>query len=178
MKNGLSNVEKDFFETGVRTYVDVDDAMTEFHRLVQHKCGTAASKRLDELNRVCGMHWTVKELHEYFEKTVDHHYLGKQFEVKGLGKICFCLRISREDDGRPFDAFVFLSRIRRDLATGLWERSEESTAVTWKGRNNLGFGQPLPEGKIPDFEAYLGQAVTDFLAFINESGGLQKYLSS
>jgi hypothetical protein len=176
MKNEVLDGEREFFVTGVRTYLGIDDAMTEFRRLVQHKCRTVASRRLDELNQACGMHWTVKELNDYLEKTNTHHFLGKQMEVKGLGGLYFCLRLSREDEGRPFDAFVFLYRIRRDLASGLWDRSGASASATWKGKNNLGFGQPLPEDKIPDFEEYLDHAVTDFLAFINDSGGLRKYL--
>jgi hypothetical protein len=177
MNNELLDEETEFFVTGVRSYLGVDDAMTEFRRLVQHKCKNVASRRLDELNQACGMHWTVKELNDYAEKGDDHHYLGKQMEVKGLGGLYFCLRLSREDDGRPFDAFVFLYRVRRDIATGLWDRSSTRASVTWKGRNNLGFGGPLPEDKIQDFEAYLDQALTDFLDFVKDSGGLGKYLS-
>ena len=97
-------------------------------------------------------------------------------EVKGLGGLYFCLGLSREDDSRPFDAFVFLYRIRRELATSLWDQAAASASVTWKGRRNFGFKRPLPEDKIPDFEDYLDQAAADFIAFIKESGGLGKYV--
>ena len=178
MNNGLSDVEREFFVTGVRTYVDVDDAMTEFRSLVQQQCKPVVISRLAEVNQACGMHWTVNDLNDYSQKTDEHQFIGKQMEVKGLGGLYFCLGLSREDDSRPFGAFVFLYRIRRDLATGLWEQADASASVTWKGRRNFGFKRPLPEDKIPDFEDYLDQAVTDFLAFINESGGLGKYLLS
>jgi hypothetical protein len=177
MNNDGLDREREFFVTGVKTYVDVDDAITEFRRLVQHKCRTVVSRRLDEVNQACGIGWTADKLDDYSQKTDDHHYIGKRIEVKGLGGLYFCLRLSSEGNSRPFDAFVFLYRIRRDLATGLWDRSGASASVTWKGRNNLGFGRPVPEDKIPHFEDYLDQAVTDFLAFINESGGLRKHLA-
>ena len=178
MKNEVLDGEREFFVTGVRTYFDVDDAMAEFRSLVQQKCRSVVGERLAELNQACGMHWTIDGLNDYLQRTGEHHYIGKQMEVKGLGGLYFCLRLSRKDDSKPFYAYVFLYRTRRDVATGLWDRSGASASVPWKGRNNLGFGRPLPEDKIPDFEDYLDQAVTDFLAFINDSGGLEKYLSS
>jgi hypothetical protein len=177
MNNEILNGEKDFFVMGVTTYPGVDDAMTEFRRLVEHKCWTVASRRLDELNQTCGMHWTVKHLNNYLQKTDEDHFIGKQMEVKGFGGIYFCLRISRKESNGPVGATVFLYRTRRDLAIDLWDRAGTSASVTWKGRNNLGFSRPLPQDKIPDFEDYLDQAVTDFLAFINDGGGLHKYLS-
>jgi hypothetical protein len=175
-KVGLEK-ETEFFVTGVRTYVDADDAMTEFRRMAQHKCWTVASRRLGDINKALDMRLTPADLHDYDQKTDDHHYIGKQAEVKGLGGLYFCLRLSREDKGSNFDAFVFLYRKRRDIAESLWKRSRALEAVTWKGRNNLGFGQTLPENKIPKFDNYLDGAVTDFLAFINESGGLKKHLA-
>jgi hypothetical protein len=170
------NREKEFFVTGVKTYVEVDDAMAEFRRLVQQQCKAVAVSRLAELNRTCGMHWTVNDLNDYLQKD-KHHFIGKQMEVKELGGLYFCLRLSREDDSNLFYAYVFLYRRHRDLATGLWERSGESASVTWKGRNNIGFARNLPEDRIPLFEDHLNDAVTDFVAFINESGGLRKYLA-
>jgi hypothetical protein len=178
MNNEILDGEKQFFVTGVKTYLEADDAMTEFRRLVQHKCRTATSKRLDELNQACGKHWTVKELGDYFEKNDKNHYVGKRMEVKEFGGLYLCLRLSREDASRPFDAFVYLYRIRKDVANGLWEdRSGASAPVTYKSSHSLGFGRPLPEDKISDFGDYLDQAITDFLAFINDRGGLQKYLA-
>ena len=177
MNNDGSDREREFFVTGVKTYFEVDDAMAEFRRLVQQQCKTVVISRLAEVNQACGMHWTVNDLNDYLERTGEHHYIGKKIEVKGLGGLYFCLRLSREDEGKPFYAYVFLYRTRRDLATGLWDRSGAITSVPWKGRNNIGFGGPLPEDKIPDFEDYLDQAVTGFLAFINESGGLRKHLA-
>jgi hypothetical protein len=173
MNNEILDGEKQFFVTGIKTYLEADDAMTEFRRLVQHKCRTAASKRLDELNQACGKHWTVNDLKEYFEPNENNHHIGEQVELKGFGGIYFCLRLSRVDESRPLAAFVFLYRARRDLAIDLWARASGSVL----GKNHLNFAQPFPEDKIPDFEGYLDRAVTDFLAFINGGGGLQKYLT-
>jgi hypothetical protein len=177
MNNDGSDREREFFVTGVKKYFEVDDAMAEFRRLVQQQCKTVVISRLAEVNQACDMRWTVDDLNDYSEKTDQHRFIGKQVEVKGLGGLYFCLRLSREDDSEPFYAHVFLYRIRRNLATGLWDRSGTNASVTWKGRNNIGFGRRLPEDKIPHFEDYLNGAVTDFLAFINESGGIRKHLA-
>jgi hypothetical protein len=174
MSNEILDGERGFFVTGVNTYLEVDDAMSEFRRLVQHKCRTAASQRLDELNQACGMHWTVNDLNDYFEANTNNHHIGKQVELKGLGGLYFCLRLSRIDKSRPLAAFVFLYRLRRDLAADLWGQASGSVL----GKNHLNFAQPFPEDKVLDFEGYLDRAVTDFLAFIKGSGGLQKYLGS
>jgi hypothetical protein len=176
-KDGLDR-EREFFVTGVKTYVDADDAISEFRHMVQHKCWTVACGRLEEVNEACGMHLTPTDLHDYVQKTDDHHYVGKQADVKGLGGIYFCLRLSRGDHGSRFDAFAFLYRTHRNLATSLWDRAGRSASATWKGRRNLGFSRPLPEDKIPDFEDRLDEAVTDFLAFINKNGGLKKNLAA
>ncbi len=104
MKNEIVDGEKQFFETGVKTYLAADDAMTEFRRLVQHKCKTAASRRLDELNQACGMHWAVSDLNDYLEPNGNNHHIGEQVELKGLGGLYFCLRLSRIDESRPLAA--------------------------------------------------------------------------
>lgn len=179
MNNDGLDREGEFFVTGVNTYLDVDDAITEFRRLVEHKCRSVVSARLGEINEACGgVHWTVGDLNDYFEKANDFHYIGKQIEVKELGKLYFCLRLSREIDSSPIDAFLYLFRKQRDLATDLWKCAGASASVTYKGRNNLGFGRPIPKDKIQDFEDYLDKAVTAFLDFINECGGLKKYLAT
>jgi hypothetical protein len=144
--------------------------------MVQHKCWTVVSGRLGEINEACGVHLAPTDLHDYVQKMDEHHFIGKQAEAKGLGGWYFCLGLSREDASKRF-AYVFLYRKSRDLATDLWARSAASTLLTWKGRNNLGSARSLPEDGIPDFEGRLDEAITDFLAFINESGGLKKHLA-
>jgi hypothetical protein len=178
MNNGLSDREKEFFVTGVKTYVDVDDAMTEFRRLVQHQCRIVVSRGLDGVNQACGMHWTAKNLKDYSQKTNDNHYLGNQLEVKGLGGLYFCLRLYRKEDSKLFVASVFLYRLRVSLADDLWGCSNavHSDISYTRTNNNLIFERRFLEDNIADFGEYLGQAITDFNAFISKSGGLEKYL--
>jgi len=178
MNNFGSDREREFFVTGVKTYLEVDDAMTEFRRLVQQKCRDVIAKRLPELNQVCGIDWNVNDLGDYSEKSSDYQYLGKKIDVKGLGGIYFCLRLSAEDEGSPYHAFVFLYRIRKDLAPVLWGRSKVDASVHWKGGNNIGFRQSVPADKVEVFEESLDQALTHFLAFIKESGGIRRHLTA
>jgi len=174
MNNEVLDREREFLVTGVKTYLEADDAMTEFRRLVQHKCRTATNKRLSELNKACGTDWTANDLNDYFEdEKGKHHHIGLQVKLKGLGGLYFCLRLSRVDESRPLAAFVFLYRLRTSLAADLWKRASGSVP----GRNHLRFARPFPEVEILKFEGYLGKAIADFIAFINKSGGLKKYLA-
>jgi hypothetical protein len=177
MNNDLSDKEMEFFVSGVKTYVDVDDAMVEFRRLVRQQCKTIVSVRLDEINQACGMHWKAIDLNDYSQKTNDDHYFGKQVEVKGLGGIYFCLRLSRKDDRKLF-ASVFLYRPRAILATGLWDQpmTVPSDNPYIRTNNNIILERHILEDKIPEFGEYLNQAITDFIIFIRDSGGLNKYL--
>jgi hypothetical protein len=178
MNNGLSDRERDFFVTGAKTYVDVDDAMAEFRRLVQQQCRTIVRARLGEVNQACGMHWMANDLNDYSQKTSDDLYVGNQVEVEGLGGLYFCLRLSRKDDGKLF-ASVFLYRLRASLAVGLWDRSTTapSDMSYVRTKNNLILERPLPGDKVRDFADYLDQAITAFIAFMSDSGGLRKYLA-
>jgi len=90
MSKSGSDGGREFFVTGVGTYVEVDDAMTEFRSLVQQKCRTVVRGRLEEINQACGMHWRANDLNDYLQKTNDHLFLGEQLEVKGLGGLYFC----------------------------------------------------------------------------------------
>jgi hypothetical protein len=168
--------EREFFATGVRTYVEVDDAMTEFRSLVQKKCRAVVNGRLEEINQACDMRWRTNDLNDYLQKTNDHLFVGAMLEVKGLGGLYFCLRFSRKDEGERSDASAFLYRLRRDLADGLFDRFA-STSETSYNRSNIVFLQRFSGDNTPDFENCLGRAIPDFLAFINESGGLKKYLA-
>jgi hypothetical protein len=178
MNNEILESEQQFFVEGVKTYFDVDDAMTEFRRLVQHKCTAVASKRLAEINQACGLSRKDKDLSDYLERFDQYHYLGKKVDVRGFGGIYFCLRFSRAIEGGPLSAYVYLYRSQRDRANSLWEGSNVDARVTHKSNHTLGFGRTLSEDDILNFENHLDQAITDFLAFIRDRGGLQKYLSS
>jgi hypothetical protein len=175
MSKSGSDGGREFFVTGVGTYVEVDDAMTEFRSLVQQKCRTVVRGRLEEINQACGMHWRANDLNDYLQKTNDHLFLGEQLEVKGLGGLYFCLRLSRKDVGGRFGASAFLYRMRRDLATSLWDRFASISEVSYN-RSNIVFVQHFSEENILDFENYLEKAITDLIAFISDSGGLEKYL--
>lgn len=178
MNNELLEGEQQFFVEGVKTYFDVDDAMNEFRRLVQHKCRAVASKRLEEINQACGISCKDKDLSDYVERFDQHRYLGKKVDVAGLGGIYFSLRFSRANDGGPLSAYVYLYRSQRDRAISLWESPNMDARVTHKSNHTLGFGRPLPEDEILNFEIHLDLTITDFLAFIKDRGGLQKYLGS
>jgi hypothetical protein len=175
MKNEGSDRKREFLITGARTYVDVDDAMMEFRRLVQDQCRKVVSVRLDEVSRACGIDWKPNEIRNYIERTAYYFNFGKQLAVEKLGGLYFCLRLPREHDRGSFRASVFLYRQNQNLASELWGRLNSTSDNSYSGPNNLFFERRISGDNIPDFGEYLDQAITDFNAFINVTGGLKEY---
>ena len=175
MNNEESDRKREFLITGARTYVDIDDVMTEFRRLVQDQCRKVVCERLDEISRACSLDWKPNSIKNYVERTADYFNIGKQLAVERLGGLYFCLRLPREDDKGLFRASVFLYRQNQNLASELWGRLSSISDTSYSGPYNLFFEQRLSDDKIPDFGKYLDQAITDFNGFINDSGGLRKH---
>ena len=177
MSNKESDNEGEFLVAGAKTYLDVDDAMEQFRRLVQDHCTAMLSKRIDEVNRICKMDWTPNDLKDYKWRQPDSFHIGKHFAIENFGGLYICLELNREKDGMDYATVVYLWRQRRDLARDLWDRlhSAPSDGQYCEG-NSLIFQRPLSEDKIPSFLEYLNLTLNDFIAFIEGSGGLKKYL--
>lgn len=177
MNNSGADLERDFFVTGARTYLDVDDAMTEFRRFVRNHCRVVASKRLGEINRACEMEWTANDLKDYSWRQPDCFHVGKQIAVENLGGIYFCLEMYRENDSVASGTLVYLYRRRADLAIALWDRLDSTASDTaYCEGNSLIFKRLLSEDEIPDFPEHLNRTVDAFIAFIVSCGGLTKHL--
>jgi hypothetical protein len=175
-----SDKEREFFVTGARTYLDVADAMAEFRRQVQDQCSIVVSRRLDEINRACEMDWTRNALKDYIWPQSDCFHVGNKILVKELGNqggLYFCLELLRRDDNVVCAALVVLYRERGSLAVDLWVRLRGVRSDTaYSTGNDLIFTRRLSEDKISSFQEYLNRAIDDFIAFINSSGGLKRYL--
>ncbi len=177
MSDNGSDKATEFFVTGTKTYLDVDDAMAEFRRLVRDQCRVVASKRLDEINRACEMKWTVNDLKDYSWRQTDCFHVGKQIAVENLGGLYFCLELNREDDATICGALVYLWRQRAALAGDLWDRlSNAASDTAYPEGNNLVFERLLSESDGPNFREHLNRAIDDFIAFVSGGGGLKKYL--
>uniref|UniRef100_E6PWY7 PD-(D/E)XK nuclease superfamily protein n=1 Tax=mine drainage metagenome TaxID=410659 RepID=E6PWY7_9ZZZZ len=175
MNNEKSDKKKDFLIKGARTYIDVDDAMTEFRRLVQDQCLEVVKKRLDDLNYACGMDWKQYQVKNYLERKDDYFYCGKQLAVGGLGGVYFCLRIKRDGNNVLSLASVFLYRKNRNLASELWHNFTPTSGTSCSGHYNLFFERHMLAENIPDFAIHLDEAINDFNEFIHNNGGLKKY---
>lgn len=189
MSDGGSDKRMEFFVTGAKTYLDVDDAMAEFRRLVQDQCSNNVRQKLGEINQACEMNWRTSDLKDYVWHPPDRIHLGKKILVENLGRpeggLYFGLELARKEGQAIYAALVYLYRERKDLAVDLWTRlpraasdcaySQGSDWAYGEGKN-LVFTRRLSEDMLPDFSKYLDQRIDSFIAFISGGGGLKKYL--
>jgi|SRR5450432_127155 len=123
MSRKRSEPELEFFLTGAKTYLDVEDAVAEFQRQVQERCGEVAGSRLKDIAHVCDQEWVAEQLKDYTEKDNVSRSLGKWVAVEGLGRLAFYFKAYRDDGEVAFGPGVWLSRKRTDLAQDLWSRA-------------------------------------------------------
>jgi len=123
-----SEAELEFFLTGAQTYLDVEDAVEEFRRQVQERCGEVAQLRLADIAQACDQEWAVEQLKDYAEKADVSRYLGKWVAVEGLGRLTFFFGVYRDDGKLAFVTGVWLSRKRTELAPDLWSPRERGSA--------------------------------------------------
>src|ERR1700730_11151695 len=57
-----SDDENEFFLTGAKTYLDVEDAVEEFRRQVQERCGEVVESRLTDICHACDQEWVAEQL--------------------------------------------------------------------------------------------------------------------
>jgi hypothetical protein len=181
MSDNRSDKEREFFVTGAKTYLDVDEAMAQFRRTIQDQITTLVNGRLDEINRACEMDWNPNDLGDYTPRKPDCFQVGKQLTVKNIGGLyCgglyFYFRIGRETGTLVYTTVVDLYRLRTNLAVDLWKHAADSNTASCKG-TDIWFEQRVPsEYESPDFLKYLGRALDEFILFIGDSGGLKKHL--
>lgn len=176
MSGKRSEAELEFFLTGAKTYLDVEDALAEFRRQVQGRCRAVVKERLPDICCACQMEWTTDDLQDYKEGG-GPSFLGVKISLEVLGGVCFYFGMEREDNNQVYGIWVQLWRKRRSLAPALWALMEATeTANTEYSANSLYFGCTLSEEQVPEFEEYLNRGIDLFLDFITKAGGLKKYL--
>jgi hypothetical protein len=176
MNDRESEEEREFLITGAKTYLDADDAMALFRRRIQGQIATLLSNRLDEVSRACGREWSANDLRDYTERQADACFIGKRLDVKNQGSIYIYLRMRRESKALTYTAIIDLYRLRQALWPDLWKRvgTKPLGTVACTG-NNLFFHQELgSDERIPDFVDHLARTLDDFIAFMNECGGIPK----
>lgn len=170
MKRKQSEAEREFFLTGVRTWLDVEDAISEFRRQVQERCKAVVQPRLTDATRASGIEWTIDDLRDYEESDPNGRYLGTQLFIEALGRVYFYVAFYREGG---YAASVCLWRKRSNLAVDLWALAPDSCYG-----NVLLFGPELDEEQCSEFEEHLNEAIDLFIAFLTKVGGLKKYVAS
>lgn len=180
MNDGRPDAEREFLITGARTYLDADDAMKEFRRQIQDQSSDVVCARLKELKQVCDGKWSQTEVRPYSARYAECFEVGHWLPMEELGKssggLYFCLKLSRDPD--PLHAVAYLYRDGKRLATTLWGSFKQGAFPTSSmGTNNLSFARRLPEESIHELRNYLGEAITDLVAFIDGCGGLRKHLA-
>jgi hypothetical protein len=170
MNRKRSEAEHEFFLTGVKTWLDVEGAISEFRRQVQERCKAVVQTRLADAARASGIEWTTDDLRDYEESGTDGRYLGTQLFVEAFGRLYFYVAFYHEGG---YAASVCLWRKRSNLAVDLWTLAPDNCYG-----NILLFGPELNEEQCSEFEEYLNQAIDLFIAFLTKAGGLKKYVAS
>jgi hypothetical protein len=183
MSDTRSDEEKNFFVAAAETYLDVDSAMTEFQRQVQDECKEAIRDRLGEISQACGKDCRLEYFREYRESGTGCIYLGRQMHLDGFGGLYFYLKIFREltifreYDRTSYGAYISLYRQNKKHGKDLWDQiSSTSPGRPYTKGNSLYVSRPIPKDQLLNFQDYLDDAISDFLAFITASGGLKKHL--
>lgn len=172
-----SEAEREFFLTGAKLYLEVEDSLAEFRREVQDKCARVVKLRLADIGQACQVDWTSEAIGDYRYRCPEGGDVGRQLAVQNLGRLYFCLALYREGGRVVYAAAVYLWRQNANLAGELWSRLEDSPAAGgYREGNSLLFEREIPENGIPEFETYLNGAIDDFISFISGSGGLKKYI--
>lgn len=159
----------EFFLTGAKTFLDVDDAVREFTRQVQDRCRDIVRERLQELSSASGIAWREADLREYKEVNNRGAFLGVQTSAGDLGKVYFYLAMYREGG---YGALVYLWLRRANIAAELWSQAPEDC----RDGNSLVFGPLFREEELQSFEDHLRRAVDAFGTFLRSAGGIQKYV--
>ncbi len=176
MSDNESDKEREFFETGAKSYLDVDDAMAQWRRMVQDQVTTLINRRLEEINRACGTEWTPNELKDYTERQPDKYLAGKWITVENFGGVYFYLGLSRgERDSLTYEVFADLFRQRQNLAKALWN-GRSACHARESSKNTLGFLKTVPSGEISEFPKYLDMAIDAFIKCVGDRGGLKTRL--
>jgi hypothetical protein len=175
-----SAAEREFFLSGAKLCLDVEDALEEFRRQVYDKCASVVRQRLSEMGRACKVNLSSPCAYKYNDPTGSSREIGAKLLLQGLGNgggLYCCLELYREDGQSVCGALVYLYRSNGKVANALWSRLEDSpTAGGYRKGNTLIFEHPIPQDDTPHFEKYLNNAIDDFITFISRYGGLKQYI--
>jgi len=173
MTNHESELETEFFLTGARTYLDVQDALEEFEGQVTSRCSTVVKNRFQEIDDACGGgFWEINDLKDNIQSdgsSATRKRLGKQLPSGRRCSLYLSLELARAKEGVACRSLVHLRRDNSEIASDLWNRA------ALRDNNRIYFERPLAEDQIPDFDKHLNEAVSDFIAFVEKAGGLAKY---
>jgi len=119
-----SEAGREFFLTGAKLYLDVEDALEEFRRRVQEKCARVVEARLREIGQKIGQQWSPEDIRAYqgrwSEEGQQGGLVGRQLIVQGFGHLYFYLSLCREDDRIAYHAGVSLWRQNSNAAGKLF----------------------------------------------------------
>lgn len=176
----MSGAESEFFLDGAALYLDVRDVLEEFERQVLKRCKKTATNRMAEIETACGSgFWAETGLTsaslKWFNITdprlKSRHWMGVTLNDGEGTLLRFCLELIREptvDEPTKYGARVILRTKNTARATALWQ--------LWPNRdhNRLFFGR-ASEAQLSDFDRLLDEAISEFITFIEQAGGLRKY---
>ena len=172
------NEPEQFFRTGVQTYYDVRDAITEFEQQVTDRCKKVAEKSRGRIDQVCGTGFWRPTEYNVTSSSQSIRRVGTRSSSRNDVRLFCCLEFRREGDDVVYRPLAFLWRRHMDVADDLWSLREPSTdrfGLRLKEARKLLFGKRLLAAQIPGFDGHLEEAVNEFIDFVKKAGGLAKY---
>jgi hypothetical protein len=181
MNDDLFRDEQEFFLIGAKTYLDVLEAIDAFRERAQKRCRETVESRLQELAAACRVDWGPKDLDDSFGRvgavlfnSDNVRHVGVALKLERFGGLAFYFCAWRRDQQACWGTGVELWRKSQRVAPDLWKRAPANR----RSRNSLPFVDQLTESDIAAFERQLDKAIDEFVAFIDEAGGLRQYLSA
>jgi hypothetical protein len=184
MNNDESNPEREFLLTGLKTYLDVHEAIAEFEDRVREDCNAALMSRLNEINSAFKMSWTEANMRDYTFTDSSHRaiHLGRKILTNELGNyeggLYFALALSPAKDGSKAEMLAYLYRDNTKAAADFWNRLSLSGAPAFysKGSLECGVKRPLTLEAFQDFREPLTEAIDILVVYVKDAGGLKSQL--
>jgi hypothetical protein len=176
MNGDEPEVARQFFSTGVETYLDARDAIAEFERQVIKRCTKVAQNKLAAIESACGAgFWPTRNLIDFNAGNRLLRRVGVRLDGHDA-RLLFCLWWSR-GNAPVYRALVLLVRTHVRVPNGLWERRPKADAsgLILRDTRKLWFGPVLSVNNISDFDDHLEEAIIDFVKFVEEADGLGQW---
>jgi hypothetical protein len=175
-----SDVDREFFLTGAKTYLDVKDALAEFQTRVRHACDAVVMDLLNDINCACCLNLSRSDFKDYiWNASSDEVHIGRKALLKTLGPseggLYLGLVLRRQNQRRFCEARVFLYRDNDSFVPSFWDKLSGTSTPSFyrKGKLDCGVDKELSDDEIANIQETIAQVTAALLACITSAGGIK-----